>query len=318
MEALYTKLYNNYTKLKKKKWGELDELNRDQELKFLDYMSASEELIHHLKSENERLTAQVNNLRDEMASISSAKDDKCAEFQKLLIEENQKNKVLSEEVERLHKLHQVSSLDGKSANVQLNTPGDALVVSGKVSNSLSTRMTRKRIKQSLTESEAVLIMPGCSLQDDAIARVSAKDLSKGSLSSEAVVYTELVCKGSCTYWPECCKSFVDRSGGGANGMACANCVFQALIEYAIGLKFSTINQTEGIGISALHQSSGFSFCLTWVNKTVGEESELLYRVLSLGTFERVAPEWMREALMFSTSMCPIFFERLSRVIKLRH
>ncbi|KAJ7950782.1 Leucine-rich repeat receptor protein kinase [Quillaja saponaria] len=34
----------------------------------------------------------------------------------------------------------------------------------------------------------------------------------------------------------------------------------------------------------------------------------MYHVLSLGTFERVAPEWMREDIMFSTTMCSIFFE----------
>ncbi|OIV92552.1 hypothetical protein TanjilG_02315 [Lupinus angustifolius] len=40
--------------------------------------------------------------------------------------------------------------------------------------------------------------------------------------------------------------------------------------------------------------------------------------LSSGTFERVASEWMREDIMFSPYMCPVFFERVSRVIKLNH
>lgn len=62
--------------------------------------------------------------------------------------------------------------------------------------------------------------------------------------------------------------------------------------------------------------TGYSFSLTWMENVGGKESELLYRVVSLGTFERVAPEWMREVLMFSISMCPIFFERIARVIKL--
>lgn len=63
-------------------------------------------------------------------------------------------------------------------------------------------------------------------------------------------------------------------------------------------------------------TTGYSFSLTWVRNKAGKESELLYRVVSLGTFERVAPEWMRDVLMFSMSMCPIFFERICRVIKL--
>uniref|UniRef100_A0A2P2J659 Uncharacterized protein MANES_09G003800 n=1 Tax=Rhizophora mucronata TaxID=61149 RepID=A0A2P2J659_RHIMU len=94
------------------------------------------------------------------------------------------------------------------------------------------------------------------------------------------------------------------------------CQFQALIEYLVGMKLSSVNQTEGNCISALHQSSGYSFSLTWVKKAAGEEPELLYRALTLGTFEMVAPEWMRSVLMFSISMCPIFFERVARVIKL--
>lgn len=74
-------------------------------------------------------------------------------------------------------------------------------------------------------------------------------------------------------------------------------------------------------VSNLIQSSivyiiiGYSFSLTWVKSKDGEEFELLYRVLSLGTLERVALEWMMDEIMFSTSMCPIFFERISRVIK---
>lgn len=47
-----------------------------------------------------------------------------------------------------------------------------------------------------------------------------------------------------------------------------------------------------------------------------EEYELLYKVVSLGTLVRVAPKWMREVTMFSTSMCPVFFERVSRVVNL--
>lgn len=49
-----------------------------------------------------------------------------------------------------------------------------------------------------------------------------------------------------------------------------------------------------------------------------EVEEILYIVESLGTYERVAPEWMGEVIKFSTSMCPTFFERITGVIKLHH
>ncbi|XP_044483675.1 uncharacterized protein LOC123209622 [Mangifera indica] len=90
----------------------------------------------------------------------------------------------------------------------------------------------------------------------------------------------------------------------------------ALVEYLLGMKLSTLSQTGGMCISALHQSSGYSFSLTWAENAAGKESELLYRVASLRTFKRVAPEWIRKVLVFSTSMYPIFFERIANVIKL--
>ncbi|KAF6160174.1 hypothetical protein GIB67_016610 [Kingdonia uniflora] len=63
-------------------------------------------------------------------------------------------------------------------------------------------------------------------------------------------------------------------------------------------------------------NSGYSFSLRWYCKEGEEEqAEILYSVLSLGTFERVALEWM-EDIMFSTSMCPVFFNRSSQVIGL--
>ncbi|WVZ05695.1 hypothetical protein V8G54_019041 [Vigna mungo] len=94
MEVLYSKLYDKYTKLKvcsfinnrqrllrfvsdssfylslkSKKLSELDHLNKEQEVKFVNYLSAAEELIEHLKSEKEDLLGQVNELRTELASL---------------------------------------------------------------------------------------------------------------------------------------------------------------------------------------------------------------------------------------------------------
>ncbi|RRT55462.1 hypothetical protein B296_00010600, partial [Ensete ventricosum] len=57
----------------------------------------------------------------------------------------------------------------------------------------------------------------------------------------------------------------------------------------------------------------FNFSLTWIQHE-GGEGELMYRVSSLGTLERVAVEWMKEDMMFTTAMCRVFFERVSRVV----
>lgn len=45
-------------------------------------------------------------------------------------------------------------------------------------------------------------------------------------------------------------------GGGENDSGPANCLFQALIEYLLGMKLSPYHESEGRCVSALHQSTG--------------------------------------------------------------
>ncbi|GMJ07062.1 TITAN9 [Hibiscus trionum] len=303
MESLYAKLYDKYDKLKKRKLSEMDDIHRDQEEKFLNYVCAAEELIQHLKSESDKLNSQVNELRSEVASIKSSKDKQCADYQKLLIEESQKYKALSEEVTRLQNLHKEGHVKGGNRdNIPAVSPGSAQVAAERVSGNSTRMMTRKRSRKSAAETEDSIVTP-----DSANGKVTTscpltENLPEKALSYDVLPHVQL---------PECCKGSIS-----ANATDCGTCLFQALIEYLVGMKLSTVNQTEGLCISALHQSSGYSFSLAWINKTGGEEAQLEYRVLSLGTFERVAPEWMRDVIMFSTNMCPVFFERLARVIKL--
>lgn len=83
------------------------------------------------------------------------------------------------------------------------------------------------------------------------------------------------------------------------------------------MNLPTVFESFSLGVLTM---AGLSFTLTWVNNSTGEEEEedeLLYKVESLGTFQRVVPEWMRDVIKFSTSMIPVFFERVSRVIKPR-
>lgn len=50
--------------------------------------------------------------------------------------------------------------------------------------------------------------------------------------------------------------------------------------------------------------ASYSFSLTWI-KTSRGEGQLMYHLSSVGTFEKVTLDWMRETMMFSTSMCPV-------------
>ncbi|RDX72539.1 hypothetical protein CR513_47969, partial [Mucuna pruriens] len=305
MEILYTKLYDKYTKLKTKKLSDLDHVNKEQEVKFMNCMSAAEELIEHLKSQNEELHEQVNELRTELASLRhivalnfrTAKDKQVADYQRLLLVESEKSETLdhdalSEEVEKLQMLPREGTSYDLNNNTKIMTVDDQFKAN---SNSSSIRMTRKRTRQNALEKEARFI----SYENDegnSVERNSTQNACKETASGKLL---------------ECCTKANDQSGIDLQESGRGNWLIQVLFEYALGMKLSTDYQTGQICLSALHQSSGYSFSLSWISKSPGEEAEVLYHVLSLGTFERVAPEWMREDIMFSPTMCPIFFERLN-------
>ncbi|KAL2504854.1 titan9 [Abeliophyllum distichum] len=267
MEALYAKLYNKYTELKKEKESKLEQLNRDQEVKFVNYAAAADEMIQYLKSENDRLRGQVDELKSELDLIRSSKEKQDIQYQKLLMEENQKNKELSEEIVKLNKLEQDGPCHSRHQNFESGQPNTHTGSPVEGASCLSAMKSKKKHK--------------CSDRNEV----------GGALNIQQ---------------PACCQRKIDTEGGDATETM--NCMFQVLVEFVVGMKLSFVSQKDELCISALHQSSGYSFSLTWIN-TSGGEAELVYRVLSLGTFERVAPEWMRETLMFSTSMCPVFFER---------
>lgn len=310
MEALYAKLYDKYTTLKTRKFSELDEINREQEEKFLNFVKASEVLTEHLRSENQ-------NLRNENTEIRSTRDEERLELQKRLLEEELKNKALSYQVEKLKELisegvppHNHKDQSGtkrktpespqvttRSVRKRTRQSDDSMVETDTVS---PTRSSRRHSRQ-LTED--IVVSPTRSSRRR--SRQLTEDIVVSphiSIPRESTTETLLVSQ------PQCC--------GSSNS---ARCPFQALGEHLIGMKLSTNNEGERDCIVATHPSSGLSFTLTWVNNSTGEEEEdeLLYKVESLGTFQRVVPEWMRDVIKFSTSMIPVFFERVSRVIKPR-
>lgn len=308
MEALYTKLHDKYTELKMKKYSEMEQFNREQEEKFLNYMTAAEEMIEHLKNVNERLLSKIDDLTNQMTSDRSSLDSRYSEYQNLLIEEKEKTKNLSEEVERLH--NQLSERFQSGNNDDDNVEGllspKYQVSSRDLSKGSAQRKTVKPYSGNVTEDTNVI--PNASIQEvQLVQHEPAKDENSGMQSNGAVKEIQLPCS---------CSKDMTSSGDGRSNILHVNCVFQTLVECLVGMKFSIVNQTGGFCLSVIHQSSGYSFSLTWVKSVAGEETELLYHVLSLGTFERVAPEWMREDLMFSLRMCAVFFQRVSQITRL--
>ncbi|XP_009766480.2 uncharacterized protein LOC107788479 [Nicotiana tabacum] len=297
MEALYTKLYSTYTKLKKEKDRELENLNMEQELKFANYVAAAEQLIEFVRSENDRLREQVNDLRSEMASLRVAKDEETIQYQKLLMENSLKIKELSDEIQRLQQL--VRERSGFHASTDKGESRKIITVGDSLLDELdgSTIANKKRRRQSLP-----------SIQD-AVTLSPREELPTGTAqpSTSSYRYTE----------PACCRRNADISGDGAADISPAKCIFQDIFQWLLSMKFSTVTENEELCISALHESSGLSFSLTLI-KNASEEPELVYRMLSLGTCERVAPEWMRDTIVFGANMCAVFFERVTRVIKHRY
>ncbi|EFH70515.1 hypothetical protein ARALYDRAFT_891982 [Arabidopsis lyrata subsp. lyrata] len=98
------------------------------------------------------------------------------------------------------------------------------------------------------------------------------------------------------------------------------CIFQAFGQRLLGMKLATSKQDEQVCIIAvIYQAdtdvydlltmTGLSFSLTFVKKlVVEEESELLYKVVTLVIVE--------SGTSMDERSCDVFFERVSRVIKL--
>ncbi|KAI3681036.1 hypothetical protein L6452_35818 [Arctium lappa] len=284
MEALYSKLYDKYTKLKAKKASEIEQLNFDQEEKFKTYVSAADELIGYLTSEKDRLHAQISDLRQEVASIRSAKDEEQEKYENMLMEENQKNKQLSEEIEKLHRKEFHSSTSNDM--LAIKQVSGSSISSGRI----NTSTKRKRRTDFMHETEVEVALEHA--------------LDKENMTSGAIYGANQ---------PKCCRR---RPGSSVDASDPTICMFQELVESLVDLKFSTVDQTDDTLLTAVHESSGYTFSLGWVKNTAAGEEELMYRVSSLGTFERIAPEWMRDVMLFSKNMCPMFFKRLSCILKL--
>lgn len=292
------KLYEKYSKLKSAKDRELDQVNQEQEIKFLQFQAAADDLTEHLTTEVMTLSANIDELREEIVKLRSAKDRQYDEFQQKLMEEKQKNRELSAEVEQLRHLQQERPFSGNRIDQHEEQNASSSQRSPAVSraqfNETPMRVTRKRARLSMDTDSAINSGSPGPREHSAKKRLHFDQPKRDASNS----YVQ----------PQCCQSNIDNEGP-------CKCLFQNFVECLIGMKVSIANQPEGRCIHAVHQS-GYSFNLTWVSNA-SLDGELLYRVTSLGTLVNVAPEWMREFIIFSMSMCPVFFERISRIIKLQ-
>ncbi|CAA0818126.1 titan9 [Striga hermonthica] len=301
MEALYRKLYEKYTRLENDKESQFDKLNHDQEVKFLSFEAAADEMIQYLKSENDKLNGQVDQLKSDVASIRTSSEEKHSQDQKLLIEQNQKIKELSEEIASLQKLEH-TQCSQCTIPEEIGHGQEALHY-----DSPSEGMSRNSDRNLLKKRKSVL---ACGVTASPPVTMKFDHMEDqhvlGKVDNPPIPLH--------LSKPICCGEKILSKHGDATDTSSVNCLYWNLVEFVIGMKVSPITQSsDELSVLARHPSTGYSFSLTWIKNSRGEV-ELLYNVLSLGTIERVAHEWMKEKIIFSTSMCHLFFERVSRVI----
>lgn len=330
IEKNYSKLHAKYRKLKARKLDEVDAHMGQQAKKFNAYISAAEALLEHLRNDNSRLRSEA----DESVALNRVRilEHQNAECQSDLLEERSKNLALLKEVKRLEQL----LLDQENMNKQAQNRNQQ-------SQDISTQSF------SFTEKSAVLHPE----THEAIAELSCAGLHKLSKNptsfKEAMVETELIenicynccskchaiieeprsrqicnksasgTEGSCSLSQGDIPVLEDTCKGYSNNVSCMreNGLFQMLLQCMLGLQFSTVNARDWLEVLVLHESSGFSFKLKYLssegNIKLRENGQILYCSVSLGTLQKIAPDWMKEEIVFSMGQANLFFDRILQV-----
>ncbi|XP_057861989.2 uncharacterized protein LOC131070451 isoform X2 [Cryptomeria japonica] len=333
MHKNYSKLHAKYRKLKARKLDEVDAYIGQQAKKFSEYIDVAEGLLEHLRNDNSRLRSEA----DESVALNRVKilEHQNAECQSHLLEERSKNLSLVKEVKRLEQL----LLDRENMNKQAqNTNQQCQDISTQ-----SFSFSEKSVVLQPERHDGIVDLPCAGLQK----------LSKNPTSfKEAMVQTEVIvnnCCSKCHVIIEepgsrqiCNKSasgtvsifnpdsyalsqgdkpvLEDTRKGFSNNVCCtrANGLFQMLLQCMLGLQFSTVNERDGLEVLVLHESSGFSFKLKYLSAEddikLRENGQILYCSVSLGTLQKIAPDWMKEEIVFSMGQANLFFDRILQVV----
>ncbi|XP_020582255.1 uncharacterized protein LOC110025905 [Phalaenopsis equestris] len=231
------------------------------------------------QSASDHLIEDLKNENDNLREMIVSLLEQYQESQKLLLQERQKTKSLSIEVGTLKE-----KLAQKNDNVG-STP------SGSLCGNASIRLehTNGRLPMNNSPDTPSGVKP---VQSE----------------NAAVILHEIDNENRLV--PDCCRRAKTNYADGS----CSPCAFHTLVEQLVGMKVSVECQTEGLFFSVIHQMSGYNFTLSWIRGNDEREQMLFYRVSSLGTLENIAHEWMKDDMIFSLAMCPVFFDRLSRVV----
>lgn len=236
-----------------------------------------EQLVQDQKNVNDMLLVEIMSGKEQFQECQ----EQFQECQILLLEEKQKTKMLTSEVGSLKELllQKNENADRSLMNSACRSPAIRLADSGEC-------ILGKKNVDTLSGQDAIP-------NEKCPTITPNEDWNQNRLT------------------PECCKKTKDDSGDEIS-KNCSLCAFHMLLELLIGMNFIVDYQTKGTQFSVIHQMSGYNFTLSWLKDKDG--GTFAYQVSSLGTIESIAHDWMKEDIVFSAAMFPVFFERLSQVV----
>lgn len=286
-QELYSKLHLKYQRLKERRFGEVEECISEQNKNLTAYVEAQQKLLDYLRCENNYLKLHHDPENITMTlNRSKFLEQENIECHKKLFAEHAENLTLRKEVNRLQLL--------LSAHVHVNKKHSA-VQTEEVQNiccacGLNSRVdVESRERQFLGSETSQSTTDNVQVGFDQSAGFIDKDLQRDKPTGDA---TEMV---------------VGR----------VNSLIQVLLQCMVGFTITISNEGESSQLLFIHQSSGYSFqlkCAHHENKLT-EDGELVYQVVSLGTLHRVAPDWMKEEIIFSIAQVNVFIDRLLQVVK---
>ncbi|KQK12676.1 uncharacterized protein LOC100834356 isoform X1 [Brachypodium distachyon] len=281
MENLNVKLHKKYTGLKKRKLLDDDGL-RKRELEMLEELKKMAGEVQNLRDENDRLRDELIDKEKQLAEtriLVVDREQQLSETQTLLVEETSKTKEFETEILRLKSLFaEKNDTDNYTTPVSPATIPE-VVIQNQTPVSPAKRTPKSNRANKVPSSANAIVRPS-------------------NFHNEA---TEL----------DCCRRDMHISGNGNEESS--SCVYHMLAESLVGMKLSLKNEMEGFSLSFYHESSGYNFTLTWLEQPHG--GEWAYSYSSLGTLERVALKWLKvQNIRFSMTMCPVFFQRILRLL----
>ncbi|XP_040249101.1 uncharacterized protein [Aegilops tauschii subsp. strangulata] len=253
--------------------------------------------LKEMESELQNLRDDNNQLRDELLG----KDRQLAETRTVL-------------VDREHKLSNTQAL---LVDREQQLAAQTLVVDTKEFETEILRLKRLLAEKSDTNDHTALVSPETineviqkqtpvsSARTPASNRMNTVQSSVKAIAHHGSFQDEAS--------EDCCRRGVCSSGSGTDENS-RSCVYHMLLESLVGMKFSLKDETEGLSLSIHHEATGYDFSLTWLEQPDG--GEWAYKYSSLGTLEEMALKWMKvQDIRFSMDMFPMFFERISSLIK---